>query len=270
MSTLVVQADDLAISHATTLGILDAVDRRAVQATGIFTNTEDAGFAAEALRTRSAIDFDIGLDLNFVTARPVLPAEAVPDLISPSGMFRSSTAIKAAHTCVRRTGAFWEFDVEPFHEEQARLEAEAQLQRFVELFDRLPDYLHHHSLVTPVTDRVLRGLAAEHDLLVMDDLYRRGEVHLLPNDWYTSDFGLEAQAGADPAQSISALVEAMGEHETSVLITHPGYLDAELLELSSYSVVRPRDLQLLLDPRWLQALTAARIELATYSSLGLT
>src|SRR5690606_33588527 len=135
------------------------------------------------------------------------------------------------------------------HEEQVRLEAAAQLQRFIELFDRLPAYLHHHSLVTPVTDRVLRDVAAEYGIVAMDDLYRNREVHLLPNDWYASPFDLQAQADAAPARAIAALVEEIRRHEVSVLIVHPGYLDAELLDLSSYSVIRPRDLQLLRDPR---------------------
>lgn len=50
MSKLIVQADDLAITHAATLGMVDAIRNGMVRATGIFTNRPDAAFAADQVR----------------------------------------------------------------------------------------------------------------------------------------------------------------------------------------------------------------------------
>ena len=52
MTQLLVQADDLAISHAATLGIIDSIRHGIVRNTGLFTNRPDAAFAAEQLRER--------------------------------------------------------------------------------------------------------------------------------------------------------------------------------------------------------------------------
>lgn len=267
MNTLIVQADDAAISHGTTLGILEAIDHGPVRSLGVFTNCVDAGFAASALRDRS--DIDVGLDLNFVTGRPLSDVDRIPSLVDDTGRFRSSTAIKASRTAVRIDGPFWEFDTEPFDEEHVRIEAEAQLRRFQQLFGRPPVYLHHHSLVTPVTDRALRDLAAQAGILAMDDLYRTGGIPLLPNDWYVTPFDIQTQADADAREAIGPLIDRIRESELSILITHPGYVDAEVLDASSYSVIRAKDLQLLLDPHLMQSLTAAGIRIASYRSAGL-
>ena len=79
MTSLIVQADDIAITHGTTLGILDAISGGIVRATGLFTNCPDAAFAASRLREMPGVD--VGIDLNFVTGSPVLPASDVPGLV---------------------------------------------------------------------------------------------------------------------------------------------------------------------------------------------
>ncbi|WP_298133452.1 ChbG/HpnK family deacetylase [Micropruina sp.] len=264
MTQLLVIADDMAMTHGTTLGILDSIDRGIVRNTGIFANCDDAELAGSELKSRDQID--VGIDLNFVTGRPLLGASEVPSLVESDGAFRPSRRIRAEGTVRRQAGPFVEFDVEPFDYDETLAEARAQLARFREIMGRNPVYLHHHSLITPGIDAVFYTLAREMRLPVIDDLYRGGHVPKLPNPWYLEDrFDVQAQADADPKASTREIVEAAAADPVSLLFLHPGYVDAEVIRISTYSVIRAQDLDFATHPSVADALTGAEVELTTFT-----
>lgn len=268
MPKLIVQADDLAITHATTVGIIDAIEHGLVRATGIFTNRPDAVFAAAALAGIDGVD--VGIDFNVVTGSPLLPAERVPSLVRPGGTFRSSGDIKAGYRLRGPDGIYVEFEEEPFDHDQTSAEFHAQLERFFELFGRPPAYVHHHSLVTPMLDQVIHEVADEHGLLVMDDLLKSTTSWWVPNTWYDRPFGAVEQAGADPIALFEAELEQIAANELSILVVHPGFVDAELLDITSYHVIRARDHQLATSPRIAGRLAELGIEVTNFSGAGLT
>ncbi len=267
MTRLIVQADDAAITHAATLGTLDSITNGIVRATGLFTNCAAAPFAAAALRELEGVD--VGIDLNFVTGRPLLPADEVPGLVDERGVLRSSGSIRSEYVVTGGDGVFLEFEVDPFDPAQTRAEADAQVARFFELMGRPPAYVHHHSLVSPVSDAVLRDVAASLGVLAVDDLYRTGGLPLLPNEWYTAPFPVDVQARADAVGAMERLIPRILEHDISLLITHPGYVDAELLDITSYSIVRARDAEAMTSPHVRRMLDDAGIELTTFTAAGL-
>ena len=158
MPKLIVQADDLAITHAATLGTIHSVKAGMVRAAGLFTNRPDAAFAAAELAGITRLD--LGLDLNLVTGAPLLSADQVPGLVGLDGNFRTSHQIKASHRTVAQEGFYSTFEPEPFDHEQTLAEARAQLVRFFELVGRPPAYVHHHSIISPMLDQVLHEVAA--------------------------------------------------------------------------------------------------------------
>lgn len=265
MPRLIVQADDNAISLATALGVQESIQRGAVRNTGLFANMPAAPATARLLGATP--DVSVGLDLNFVTGRPVSATEAVPDLVRPDGSFRSSRDVRLENEAVGQDGMVTTFAREPFPYEQTLTEGRAQLARFVELMGRPPAYLHHHALATPTTDRVITELAAELGVPVPLAVIARPHVWAVPNPWYRQPFSLEDQAAADPLTDVLAALEEVTRHDLSVLITHPGFVDAELLQLSSFSVVRARDLAMLCDPALRSRLDELGIELTTYERL---
>ncbi|MFT3797751.1 ChbG/HpnK family deacetylase [Microbacterium sp.] len=266
MPRLIVQADDIAITHGATLGILDGITNGIVRATGMFANCPDAAFAASRLRELDGID--VGIDLNFVTGRPVLPASEVPGLVTGDGAFRTSGQIRAEYRVTGGDAVFSQFEREPFDLDETMAEARAQVDRFVELMGRAPAYVHHHSIVSPVSDAVVRQVAADLGVLFVDDLYR-GSVPLLPNDWYAKPFPLDAQITADAVGAMERLLPAILANETSLLILHPGYVDAEILGLSTFSIIRARDLELVASPAVRALLDDAGVEVTSFSDAGL-
>ncbi|MBN9177414.1 MAG: ChbG/HpnK family deacetylase [Microbacterium sp.] len=267
MPRLIVQADDIAITHGTTLGILDAITDGIVRATGIFTNRPDAAFAAERLRELEGVD--VGIDLNFVTGRPLLPTGRVPDLVNADGAFRSSGQIRMAFHAAHTADLVTAFEREPFDAEQTLAEAHAQVDRFVELMGRPPAYVHPHSLVSAASDEVVRQVGAELGVPYVDDLYRDGTIPLLPNDWYATPFPWEAQAAADAVGALKRMLPAITSNDLSLLIVHPGYVDAEILEVSTYSIIRARDLELVTAPESRLLLRDAGVEIVSFSGAGL-
>lgn len=269
MSKLIVQADDLAITHASSLGIIEAATNGIVRATGMFTNQPDAAFAAEKIRDVPGVD--VGIDLNFVTGRPLLPPDEVPGLVDGAGRFRSSGSIRAQFPLRRMHGVYLgEFEVDPFDHDETLAEARAQVEEFLKLVGRPPAYVHHHSLVSLMSDQVLHEVAEEYGILAVDDLYLNSTVPWLPNDWYSAQFPLDLQAEADAEGAMERLLPEILKNEISILLTHPGYVDAELFDLSSYSVVRCRDQQLVTSPAVMQLLEENGVELTSYSKAGLS
>jgi predicted glycoside hydrolase/deacetylase ChbG (UPF0249 family) len=265
MTALIVQADDNAISRATALGILDSINHGIVRNTGMFSNMPAFDDAAQSLKDN--LNVCVGLDINFVTGRPISSPEVVPSLVDRLGRFRPSGEIRSSNKLLAQDGLISTFESEPFPFAEILLEGRAQVERFVHVFGRPPAYLHHHALATPTTDRVILELAAELRVPVPMAVSGRPGVHFLPNSWYTSPFPIEAQADSDPLSSVLDALPGLLQYDLGILITHPGYVDADLLELSSFTVIRARDLQMLQSPEILTAIADLGIDLITWNDL---
>ncbi len=268
MPKIIFQADDYAITRAATDGIIQAVAEGFVRATGLFTNRPDAGRAAKALRDHEGLD--LGMDFNFVTGYSLLPARDIPGLVAADGSLRSSHAIHASYDLVSQEGMTSIFTVEPFEYEQTLAEARAQYARFIELVGRKPAYLHHHSIITPGLNLVIHQIGAEEGITVMDDfLAPASDIFWVPNTWYTKPFGATEQAAADPVSELENLLDDIAAHPLNILITHPGLVDAELLDITSYHVIRARDLAAVTSPRIADGMNARGIEITSFSAEGL-
>lgn len=265
MAHLIVQADDVGITRAATLGTIDSIADGIVRNAGLFTNRPDSAFAAQRLREFDHID--VGIDINLVTGEPVLPAADVAKLVDSQGRFRSSGSIRSTYPLVRQKGLYSFFETDPFDYDQSLAEARTQVERFGELMGRAPAYIHHHSVVSQVIDEVLHEVAAEFGLLVMDDLHRFGKVPLIENHWYRGSSRLEAQAEGDPLADLESLVTTIAGHDLALLILHPGYMDAELLGITTMTLSRVRDVALATSREFADLLQATGIELVSYSEI---
>jgi chitin disaccharide deacetylase len=265
-SRLIVQADDVAITHGATLGTMDSITQGVVRNAGLFTNRPDSEYAARQLLACEGID--VGIDINLVTGSPLLPAQQVTTLVDEHGVFHSSRSIRATNSVKRQDGMYTYFNTDPFDPDEALAEARAQVLRFVELMHRPPAYVHHHSLVSEVTDAVLHQIAEEFSLLLIDDLHRFGTVPMLQTPWYRDTSTLDAQAGGDALGAVESVVQAAAAGDLSMLIIHPGYIDGELFDITSLSLTRARDAEFAMAPALARGLHEAGVELVTYSEVA--
>lgn len=98
---------------------------------------------------------------------------------------------------------------------------------------------------------------------------RVGRAPVLPRDRYTTRFPVDVQARADAAGARERLLPQILEHELSLLIVHPDYVEAELLDITTYSVIRSRDQQLVTSAEVRRLLDGAGVELTTVTAAGL-
>lgn len=262
MPALLLQADDNAISKAVTLGIAESIDYGLVRNTGLFMNTPWSKLALETLAPDA--DVCVGIDVNLVTGVPLSPAGEIPAFTSRSGAFLKSGEVMARGEIVGQDGFIVRFAEDPYPLDQVRLEVGAQIENFRHLAGRKPDYLHFHSLATPNIDLVVREFSESLGIPTSTDLSESSGVELLPNAWYTRPFPIEAQAAMDPLPHLLEALGTLDDNATGVAITHPGYVDAEVLDLSTFSVIRARDLQMLTSDELRAQLEARGFELTTY------
>ena len=270
-------ADDYALSPGVTRGILDALGKGRLNATGAMTNRplwKEAAPDVAAFSDRA----DIGLHLNLTFGAPLGP---MPTL-APSGVFpRLGPFLKAARA--RRLPA-----------DEVRAEIARQLDAFEDAMGRPPDFVdgHQHVQVLPgvrdwlLQELVRRGLAGRLWLRDSSDrlpriLTRRVELpkalvlaslgrgfadaaHRLgfhTNEGFAgfSAFDLQRDYGRDFARY---LVSPGARH---LVMCHPGHVDADPSAGDEVREPRARELEFLLSDQFAHALGAAGLNLHRWS-----
>jgi predicted glycoside hydrolase/deacetylase ChbG (UPF0249 family) len=82
---LIVNADDLGLSHGITDAILQCHAKGIVTSASFMVNQPATQYAADRLREYS--NLDVGIHLNLCQGRPVLPPHRVPSLVDSDGSF---------------------------------------------------------------------------------------------------------------------------------------------------------------------------------------
>jgi predicted glycoside hydrolase/deacetylase ChbG (UPF0249 family) len=249
VKSLIVNADDFALTNGVSRGILDAGKRGIVTSTTLLVNRP---LPEDLLAELRASPLGVGLHLNLTLGTPISPPEEVPSLVDGEGkLVRDARAVAAR--------------VKP---EEAALELRAQVARFIRLMGRAPTHLdsHHHvGRHSPILECVL-DLAEELRVPVRS---QDAEVRLTARarDLRTPDhfFG---ESGPEPYWAparLLAQLEALPEG-VSEFMTHPGYFDGDLA-YSRYGKQREVELQGLTDPGVKQAISVRGIRLCHFGDL---
>ena len=228
---LVINGDDLGYTKANTLGILEGCKKGILRSTTALGNSEYLEFARDACE--ECPELGIGVHLT-LTLGPSLTGGH--SFTRPDGMLMSRREVYAA-------------DLDP---DEVYREWNAQIERFISIFERRPTHLDSHHGVHDFNERqlaVARRLAEEYGL----------EMRRYSQFTYVSGFYGDT-ATAD------TLIALMDEHagEDIEIMTHPGFCDLELYRASSYNVQRVAELDVLCDERVLAYVRDHDIELAHY------
>ncbi|EHR32300.1 ChbG/HpnK family deacetylase [Helcococcus kunzii] len=266
---LLFQSDDFGITEGVTLGILKAIRNGLVRNTGLFVNTEASEFAASQIKNYPECCF--GLDINLVAGYPVSDPKNIPSLVDKNGKFISSVErfkkgiIKDSNN--EKTQI--DFEEEPYKFEEVYTEMKNQVEKFIKLVGRKPEYIHPHSLVTPVTIRSFRKIAKEYDLKFSMDILEKNNFYHVPGDWNIKPlFKVEDQLVTDVEENVIKEVPDMLTNDLAVLICHCGYIDDKLLKLSTYSLIRAKDLEMATSEKLINLLNENNVELITYRDLN--
>ena len=252
---LLIQSDDYGITEAVACGIIKGIKDGVIRNTGMFTNMPSSEKAAEMIK---GIDVCLGIDINFVAGKPVASPELVPSLIKENGYFYTSRE--------RR-----QMDIEcesgdHMNYEETKIEAKAQIDRFIELMGRKPEYLHGHAYGCPTITRVHQELSEEYGIgMTSVMLAENGSKGC--KSWYTVPFSEEDQKRVNTTEFITTDKGELLGNEIGAIISHCGYIDDPLYDVTSFTVIRTKDLACMISDEMKQWIKDNNIELITYRDL---
>ncbi len=254
---LLVQSDDYGITRAAAAGVIHSIKNGVIRNTGFFSNMPWAEECAEWIRPYLD-EIAFGIDLNASTGCSLLGYDKVPNLCHEDGSFFTSRENRAMDT--------EENNFDHVNYEQVYAEFEAQIERFIEIMGRKPDYIHGHAYGTKTTDRARKTLADKYGVIYTGDFRKRDDVGS-PETWYTMGASPEEQLKNRPLETIIEDKAGMLKKEYGYVVTHCGYCDAELFKLSSFNTCRAIDLAAVTDPRMKAWIEENNIELTDFRSV---
>ena len=267
MTRILFQGDDFGFTRGVTLGIVDSIDRGVLRNTGLFANMPSAEFAVTFMKYRPQACF--GIDFNLVAGPSVCDPAEIPHLVDEKGYF-----IKSG---VRTRDPRWQTEegrAELFPYDEVRKELWAQFNHFVELAGFKPEYLHEHSISSENYRKVIKEISEvegiPYSTEILNRLHMDGPMQKLFLNNIASIkkvFDPMDQLNKDTVQQFMDLREELVENGCSSFICHPGYVDAELLALTTLSLERARDAQMMQSPAVRQWCEENGVELITYRDL---
>jgi len=246
---LIVNADDFGISKAVTLGILEAHKEGVVTSTTLMCNMANASFAAELSKKYP----NLGVGIHFVLTAGFPLADNVPSLVDETGRFHKIDEI-----------------IELATSEDIRKEFRCQMDKFLS-FGIKPTHIdsHHHVHGISKVLEVAREFALELDIPVrsMGD----GDVseNYLKGIGTTGGFtgGFYGDSEINPEGFIN-IIERNKSFDSLEIMCHPGYLDQEILDKSSYALPRTKELITLTSDTIKNYIKENKIQLVTFKAIS--
>lgn len=257
MTKLLIQADDYGITRAAAQGILHGIREGVVRNTGLFANMPWTDECVEWIRPYTdRIGF--GIDLNASTGSSLLGHEKLPVLTHEDGSFLTSRENRALDTD--------ENNHDHLNYDEVYAEFDAQIQKYIELMGKKPDYIHNHAYGTKTTMQVTRDLVEKYNVPYSVEFQDRPSTAACDMSWY--GFGsAEDQLKGRLKEYLLTDEAGFLKKEYGFLVTHCGYCDAELFRLSSFNACRMADLDALTSSDVKQWIRDNHIELITYKDI---
>jgi predicted glycoside hydrolase/deacetylase ChbG (UPF0249 family) len=244
---LIVNADDFGLSRGVNLGIIEAFKNGIVTSTTLMMNMPEIEHALGLLKEN--IKLGMGIHLVATTGRPI--SNSVPSLIQQNGKFHGMREIEKYA-----------------RPEDIRKEFTCQIEKFLSL-GIIPTHIdsHHHvHMADQVLDIVLE-IAKKYDLPV-----RLGDKEILKKQSYkevkTTKYFSDGFYGKElTSEKLIDILRQAEHYETLEIMSHPAYIDQVLLNGSSYSLPRCKELEILTNPKILSYVEEHKIELISFKDI---
>ena len=246
---LLIRADDLGFSEATNYGIAKTVKEGIIRSVGLMPGMPAAEHGYRLIREEKVC---LGQHTNICVGRPLVDPARIPSITNADGTFKSSKEYRAA------TEDFVVLD-------EVILEIEAQYERFVELTGREPDYFEGHAVSSANFFKGLEIVAGRHGLDYL--AFAPGEKPISFGTGKLYFYMDSMKPDYDPYASLVNCLEHAHEDGAEMFVCHPGYLDAYILEHSSLTFPRVKEVEMCCAARTKEYLEEHQIELITYYDL---
>lgn len=249
VKSLIVNADDFALTPGVCEGIVEAFQKGIVTSTSLMVNSP---YLAEAVRLLQANpDLDVGIHLNLTWGNPVSPPHRVSTLLDSKGTFLRKPSLVMSQGSLEEIGR----------------ELEAQIQKGLSLPISITHLdSHHHLHGDPEILSLLVPLAKKHRLFLRSHTPEVRAIlnisRVLTTDAFLGSFYEEGVAKEHLISLLSTLSEGVTE-----LCCHPGSPDQELRRISSYNWTRKKEIELLSDSSVRDLLAGHDATLTSYGIL---
>ena len=248
---IIINADDFHISAGVSRAIRRAACLGVISSTSAFVNGAAQRYHHDAER---AAALGIGLHFNITFGRPLAPRSQIKTLITRAGKFKSIYQHLWSHTA----------------SEEVRIELEAQLARFHEIFGKWPTHIdsHHHVHYFKAVYRAFIDIAKKYNLPVRKRYLRWSKRHedcgIVAPDYAFFQFRPQA------AWTQRKLINALGTLRPGVseFIVHPGFSDSYLGRKSSFNIQREQEYNALCSEAFRTALRKAGVSLINFADLS--
>ena len=248
MKKLLIRGDDLGYSEAVSLGMLSAYEKGLVNSMAVMVNMPYAKEAIVLAKKHKGLC--LGLHVNVTNGKCIAPKELVPTLVDEEGIFISSR--------IRRTQI--KNNEKLFEEDEAYIEAKYQLEIYFDLVCELPEYIDLHVLeVEPLINAVLR-VYREYQIPVC--IYAMDiEEHIYAQAMKQYDYYKEHHENFEDMFINGDFHIYDG---INVLVTHPGFIDYDVVTHSSMIDERLYDYSLVTSQRLKEWLEKENIEVISF------
>ena len=254
MKRLLIRADDLGYSRGVNCGIAAAVDAGLVRSVGVMTNMPAAVHGLGLLYGHSLC---LGQHTNICTGHPLTDPARIPSLCTSDGEFKPSRTYREA---AQEGRDFVVLD-------EVIEEIEAQYQQFKALTGQEPGYFEGHAVASDNFFKGLEIVAHRHGLPYFP-MGRPGEAVLFRNTKVYAYMPKDFKAyESDPFTAMQDAVANAHENACDMMVFHPGYIDAYLLDHSSMTTTRVRETDMLCNPAVCSWLNEQDIALVSYNDL---
>lgn len=245
---LLIRADDLGYSYAVNLGIARTINEGLVRSTALMPNMSTAEHGWELVRDA---DPAIGQHTNICLGTPCADPSLIPSLVDENGQFHLPDYYKSAA----------EEGTDPADYDELIIEIEAQLARFREITGKEPDYFEAHFVPSENLAQAIHDVSEKYGY--KEQPTPKGfssEIKMTVGDTVVNLVGPDMVefADYDPFSAIREAYEALEDGDTTVMVFHPGYLDAFVWQWEGAfnTPTRTKSVDGLIDPEvreWLES-----------------
>ena len=244
---LIINADDFGLTNGVTYGIYDAIKNGIVTSTTMMVNTLASELAAELVK--SDPELKVGLHLNLSLGKPLTVCKS---LVDKNGNFIKPKELKKD---------------EQYDEEEVYREFEAQYVKFILLTGKEPMHIDSHLYlhqIFPKVERQAKRLSEEVGVPL-----RQFDTKQYKGVYFEGRFKhKEGESIETMKEKFKKIVAENSEKEYVELMVHPGYVDIELLKISSYNFSRVMESAVLVDTEIKEYMEKNAIKLISFAELG--
>ena len=253
MKKIIVRADDLGFTEGINYGIDKACRDGIIRSVGVMTNMSATRHGYELVKD---LDLCLGLHTNICAGKPICDSKDVPSLCDDNGYFKKSRVYREA---AKKGEDFVVLD-------EVIKEVEAQYEAFVELTGDKPHYFEGHAVASENFFKGMQIVAAHHGCDYLGVSFG-GSVKFRNTNLHVSMDSMGPRYV--PFESLKrAAMEDYDDGGVLMFVCHPGYLDQEILDVSSLTIPRPAEVAMCIAPETRQWLKDNDIEVITYDDIS--